>query len=275
MKETIKKILIPTDYSANAYRAANFGLNLAKKMNAEVILFHAYHYPMATAEDMVFIEKMKDGEVSKLQAEVETYQHKYPGVSIKSIVEFGSVVDLVESIVLEEKVDLVIMGTKGETGALDVVFGSVASNIINVVKCSMLIIPEAAHEFKLEEVILATEFRKHKSAEVYAPLLELLDIFGASVAIVNVQKEVDFNEVPSKGEIETDDIFKDYKHSHHFVEASNVEEALFDFSKSHSADMIVTMTRHYNIWEQIWHKSLSKKLALHSSKPLFIIHEDA
>lgn len=275
MVNQINKILIPTDYSTNARRATNFGLELAKILGAEVVLFHSYHFPLTTSEDMVYVEKMKAGEIDKLEEERKTIEAKVNGVAISTIVEYGSAVDHIETIAAQEKIDLIIMGTKGETNGIDSVLGSVASNVINHVKCSTLVIPEETREFQLNEVLLATDFHNINDQEVFGPLLHILDSTDAAVAIVNVKAAIDLAEVPTSTEINIDNTFGAYKHSHHFLEAENVEEALFDFAHLNNADMIVILTKHYSLWQRLWHKSMAKKLALHSTIPLFIIHEDA
>lgn len=275
MQRQIKKVLIPTDYSANARRATEFGLQLAEKMGAEVILVHCYHFPMTTSEDMVFVSKMKDGEQEKLEKERVIVSAKHPELRITSLVEYGAAVDLIESITDKENIDLIVMGTKGESNGLDAVLGSVASNTINNVKCSVLVIPDETRDFDVEEIVLATDFHETQDTTFYWPLLDILDKTDATVSIVNVQSEIDFEDVPSKTELETENIFGKYKHSHHFLESDKVEEALFDFSNVHEADMIVIVTKHYNLWQRLFHKSLAKKLALHSTIPLLVLHEDA
>ncbi|MCB9224757.1 MAG: universal stress protein [Crocinitomicaceae bacterium] len=275
MKKQIKKILIPTDYSTNARRATNFGLELAKKLQAEVLLFHSYHFPLTSSEDMVYVAQMKEGEVQKLEDERKVLENKFGGVKIEVEVEYGSAVDLIQSISQREAIDLIIMGTKGETNGVDAVLGSVASNVINNVKSSVLVIPEETREFKIEEIVLATDFHQLKGDHFFGPLLYILDKTGAAVSIVNVKPNISFEDVPSKQEISIGNVFSDYKYSHHFLEGENIEEALFDYAHLNESDMIVILTKHYTLWEKIWHKSMAKKLALHTTIPLFIIHEDA
>lgn len=275
MHQTIKRILIPTDYSPNATRATEFGLQLAEKLHAEVVLLHCYHFPMTSSEDMVYVAKMKEGELEKLKEVGDAVAAKHKNLSISCLADYGSAVDLIESTSEKEKIDLIVMGTKGETNGLDAVLGSVASNTINNVKCSVLVIPEETRELSIEEIVLATDFHETKNSKFYWPLLYILDKTDASVSIVNVKEDIDLAEVPSRTELETDHIFGAYKHSHHFLESDNVEEALFDFSNIHEADMIVIVTKHYNLWQRLFHKSMAKKLALHSTIPLLVLHEDA
>jgi nucleotide-binding universal stress UspA family protein len=273
MSTSINKILLPTDYSVNAVRASRFGMALAKKLEAKVVLFHSYHFLLADSTDLNYVNEMKEVEESKLNEEKETLQTLYPDVDIVCEVDYGPVVNNVEMVVDRLGIDLVIMGTKGETNQLDAVLGSVASNVINSVKCSTLIIPEETHEFKLDQIMLATDFHQSNSDEIFDSLKSVLRKTDASLAIVNVKSEMEEIDTVSKEEI--GNIFGEFKHSHHYIEGDNVEETLFDFANVNYCDMIVILTKHYSLWQRLFHKSMAKQLALHSSIPLFIIHEDA
>ena len=273
MSKSIKNILLPTDYSVNAVRSARFGMALAKKLQAKVVLFHSYHFLLADSTDLNYVNEMKSIEEKKLEEERETLAALFPEVEIECEVDYGSAVDNIQMVVDRLNIDLVIMGTKGETNQLDAVLGSVASNVINSVKCSTLIIPEATHEFKLSQIMLATDFHQSNSPTIYDALKGILKKTDAALAIVNVKSEVSEIDTVSKEEI--GNIFGEFKHSHHYIEGENVEEALFDFANVNYCDMIVILTKHYSLWQRLFHKSMAKQLALHSSIPLFIIHEDA
>lgn len=275
MKPSINKILIPTDYSVVGIRATHFGLNLAKMTGAEVILFHSYHVPGSNYDMILDVKAMTEEQAQKMNLAKEELQLKYPELSITSVVEFGSVVDNLLSLCEKEQIDLVVMGTKGETNSLDAVLGSVSSNVVNVVKCAVLLIPEEVYLVNISEVMLATDFHPTKSTKYFNPLLTILNKTGASLSIVNVRKQLEVGELPSRFETQIDEIFGSYKHSHHFLESDNTEEALFDFANIHHTDLIVLTTKHYSLWERIWHRSLTKRMALHCNKAMLILHKDA
>lgn len=274
MKNVINKILIPTDYSENAERAMKYGLKLASQLGAEVILFHGYHFLMTTSEDMLYITKMKDGEEKKLEKLRQEVQEDYPSLIVNSIIDYGSTVDLLASICKREKIDLIVMGTKGETNAVDAIFGSIASNTIKMVKCPTLIVPYAAVQFQMNEILFASDFHQTEDFDYLAPLFRILKFSDAAVSIVNVQEYIDFESAASLTEQKIGQLFDKYKHSHHYLESENVESALFDFAHLNSSDLIVLSTRHYSLWQRIWHKSMTKKLALHSTIPVLILHEN-
>ena len=74
-------------------------------------------------------------------------------------------------------------------------------------------------------------------------------------------------------ELKYKELFRNTKHSFHYVETEDVEVGLFQFAEKHHCDLIVMVTRHYNFWERLMHRSLTQKIALHTELPLLILHE--
>lgn len=122
---------------------------------------------------------------------------------------------------------------------------------------------------------MASDFHKLEKYDFFYPLIHILDATDAKVQIVNFQPELDLANVPAIEELKLDSMMDKYKHSHHYLEADDVEEALIEMARSEASDMIVLTTKHYNLWQRIWHRSLTKQMVLHSTTPLMILHEDA
>ena len=46
----MKTIFVPTDFSDNAEKALEFAVCMAKKENARILLFHAFHMPYVSPD---------------------------------------------------------------------------------------------------------------------------------------------------------------------------------------------------------------------------------
>ena len=269
----MKKILIPTDYSSNAQLATHYGMKLATLLNAEVLLVHSYHLPISDPNFVIDLDKNEEEELKKIEEKKEELTALYGTLKIESRVVFGPIVDVLNKLCEHEAVDLVVMGTKGHTNALDSFVGTVASNVINDVACDVLVIPENAIFEGLTEVVLATDYHNLEKYNCFDNLLTLLDKTDASIALVNIQKELNLFQIPSRTENRIEDYFGKYKLSKHFVQSDDVEASLEHFSKSHAADLIALTAPHYSFWQKIWHRSLIKKMALHSKIPVLVLKE--
>ncbi|MFN7012968.1 MAG: universal stress protein, partial [Bacteroidia bacterium] len=125
----MKKILFPTDFSDNAAKAMQYALLLAKELNADLILLNTYKIP---AGGNTSIKSTHLAEILKADAEEglqkvlkEIRSNKeFDAVSIETVSKQGDLVQLVNEMSEEFMFDLVVMGTKGATGAKEVLVGS-------------------------------------------------------------------------------------------------------------------------------------------------------
>jgi len=274
--KNIERILIPTDYSANAQRATRMGISLAKEIGADVFLFHSYNTAAINmAENVIIMEDIKTIEDERLNDAVAEMKVEYGDVNIQCILEFGSVVDWMSRVVDVKKIDLIVMGTKGETDALNKIFGSVATHVINHITCPVLIIPKGHRSYTISEVLFATDFHFTVDVANYlAPFLQLAHDFDPYIHVVQFKSDLGPGpHIKNIEELKLTGLLKHTKHSYHYLETDNTEQALFEFAEKSHCDLIVMVTRNYTLWEKIFHRSFTKKIALHSEIPVLILHE--
>jgi len=141
----IKKILVPTDFSADAEHALAAAKGLARDLGAEIVLMHAYHVdlPMATPAlgggyvlPVGFYEELRAQATKQIEELADGVAKD--GISVTSV----AIEERPFSAILEEakrrSVDLIVMGTRGLTGLKHVAFGSVAERVVREAPCPVL-----------------------------------------------------------------------------------------------------------------------------------------
>ena len=120
----MKTILIPTDFSKNALHALEYAQELFKCERACFFVLHAYaeevygQYKTAEKED---IEKLKQDKKEETEKKMDQLldtvigEPPNPLHNFETVACFDNLVDGVNNFVDEMNIDLVIMGTKGET----------------------------------------------------------------------------------------------------------------------------------------------------------------
>jgi nucleotide-binding universal stress UspA family protein len=162
----MKKILVPTDFSANAFNALIYALNLAEHQSASVELLHVFHPPVVdistSAEvlpELIEISEkqaiqsfeelkarlLEDG-IASLNSLAVTYTHK-----------MGFLVDIINQLNQKNSYDLIVMGTKGASGLKEVFLGSNTSQVIHKVKSPVMAIPEKALFHPIQNIAYATD----------------------------------------------------------------------------------------------------------------------
>ena len=139
---TIKRILVPTDFSADAAAALSYALRFAQPFGASVHLLHVVADPLAagawssavyTAEIAgLHINLVRDAE-QRLQQEAAE-----KGVPIATEVRTGDAAHAVLDVASQKGIDLIVMGTHGRTGLAHLVMGSVAERVVRLAPCPVL-----------------------------------------------------------------------------------------------------------------------------------------
>ena len=143
MDKIYKKILCPVDFSSYSAEALKKGVSLASLFNAELFMAHIVTNPgssmykgkidatMQPKEIVKVVEGMvkdfAEKHVSNIQYEVliKNLEHSYTGI-IKCVEE--------------NDVDLIVMATRGRTGAKRLFLGSVAESAVRSAPCSVLVV---------------------------------------------------------------------------------------------------------------------------------------
>ena len=128
---TIRKILCPVDFSPTSEHALRYGLELGRRMGAEVHLLHVFQLPayampdgalIAAPEQVANLSDRLQQELNKMAAAFEgvTKTHLLEGVPHKEI----------EALANKLGVDMVVMGTHGRGGLAHLLIGSVAERVV-------------------------------------------------------------------------------------------------------------------------------------------------
>jgi nucleotide-binding universal stress UspA family protein len=164
MEPSIKKVLVPVDFSDYSKSSLRYAVNFAKHFNADICLVYVVEpmvYPPDFSMGQIAIPSV-DIEMDKRAAEELSNLAKKeipPEVKFKTIVKTGKpFVEIIET-AAEEDVDLIIIATHGHTGIEHVLFGSTAEKVVRKAPCPVLTLREPIKGFEFKEGI-----KKEKSS---------------------------------------------------------------------------------------------------------------
>jgi nucleotide-binding universal stress UspA family protein len=147
----VEKILAPTDLSKRSMAGVRAAIDLAKKSDAEVTVYHVLcldefiRFELTRARPLM-LEKL----LAKCRAELEgllaaELADLGPLPSIKITVELGVPEKNIIEKAQRDEVDIVVMSTHGRTGLAHVFTGSVTEAVVRRAPCAVLSIrPEPA-----------------------------------------------------------------------------------------------------------------------------------
>ena len=138
---TIKHILVPYDDSQYSNRAFVYALDLAKKYGADItVLSIMYSSPLSThIQHQTTIDDEKKKVMEKSFKRL--CNAAKIGISIKTqMLMESAIVDNIVSFVSSNKVNLIVMGTRGRGGPNRLMFGSVAMATSQKAPCPVMLV---------------------------------------------------------------------------------------------------------------------------------------
>ena len=275
-----KKILFPTDFSDASKNAFIYALQLAESIKAEVVTIHVYQLPQTNyinvseylheiydVNELSNFENYKD-EVPSLRRIAE--QNNLGHIKISHALILGNLVPEIKKITENEKIDFVVMGTKGATGIKETFFGTVATKVMNDVKALVLIIPEHCRYQPIKKMLFLTQYKSEDTA-AFKTVMSLSEIFQAPVDCLRVASAQDesLNDIRADWKV----LMEHQQVVFHSIEGDDVEGIILNFIALHKINLIAMHVYHRNFFEKLFEISLAKKLAFHINVPILGIHE--
>jgi nucleotide-binding universal stress UspA family protein len=144
----IRKILVPTDFSAHADEAFRVAHSLARALGADVVLFHVAQPPAVVSEGGRLLTDPNKGSATNLWERFHNIQPPDPKVRVEHevIVANRPSASHVLEILNKLGCDLIVMGTHGRSGLRHLLFGSVTEAVVRRARCPVMVVKSPAHQ---------------------------------------------------------------------------------------------------------------------------------
>lgn len=273
----VMKILVPIDFSKFSNNAALFAARLAKKVKGEIILFNVVHLeslPRVQISQSVK-HKIEDVRISNAQEDcmrlINELQSSVKGVPISFKITQGYPIEnVIQNYAVANKIDLIVMGTKGASGLKKILFGSNAVAVINTSSIPVMTVPIYSRFNKLKRILYATDMHQlHYEIEKLIPIAQSFDasIYILHILPQNSRKKVDITFIKS-------DLIKKYKYKKilfHVSYNDDILEGINEYVADIRPDLLSMYTHEKMLFDKLFGKSLSDSMAFHSLVPLLTL----
>ena len=136
----LKKILVPLDGSKNSLRGLDEGIYLARQCQATITgLYVIPIYPRNFADAIMPFQIHLSKEAKRFMDGAKK-RCAQKGIVFKSKVIFGSPTVEIEEMSRTGKFDIIIIGSRGQSGIKEAFLGSVANTIVHKSKVPVLVV---------------------------------------------------------------------------------------------------------------------------------------
>ncbi|NLR59593.1 universal stress protein [Chitinophaga polysaccharea] len=277
----MKTILVPTDFSDTAYNAATYALSLARNLGTtRIVLYHAYELivPIPDIPTMIPMVNPDDLRVAsiegleKMKKELDTLVP--PGSTLVIRADNTLLAATIEEVCKNEEADLIVMGITGGSKLEEVLVGSNTIDVVKNTSYPVLIVPGGAKYKPIEKIVFAVDLRKIAETTPVEPLKKLLHIFNAELHVINIDHESRHFSTDTPFEtMLLDTLLEDFNPVYHFIDNPDVVEGIVEFAEENKADIILTIPKKHGLFEGIFKRSRTSKLAYQTHLPLLTLHE--
>jgi nucleotide-binding universal stress UspA family protein len=286
----MKKLLVATDFSANAKHAAEYGYLLAKQIKAGVFLCNIITVPAEMPGSGMVVWPMDEGDVllddsieelKRLKAHLEQTDHTEtfrPPVDYLN--ETGTVKEIVNDVSSKQKIDFVIAGTHQPGGLDGFLLGDHTYDLINACIKPLLIIPATAHFAPIKKIAFASDFEHPENdlKEIYE-LIALAKMLNAEILITHVyNKNMDSLKFEKQIEQFLLEISNkaNYPQIYYRILKQNPVESGLEWLCDHGQiDMLAMVHRAHGFFHTLFKGSHTQKMAKKINIPLLVFPENS
>ncbi|TYP74256.1 universal stress protein [Aquimarina intermedia] len=278
----MKTILVPTDFSQNAYNALFYATRLFKDQECKFYLLNTFEVDtpiltsrIDTTKGNVLYTRLscasKDGLAETLHAitrDCEDYNHSFETLSISK-----KLVETVQNTIKRKKIDLVVMGTQGATRAKEYLLGS---NTIRVVQgntlCPTLMIPSEYVFTNPKDIAFSTDLRRFYGKDEIAPITRLLEMFKAELHILHIRETGKLDEIQQYNYDKLLEHLGDVEVSVHWLEKQKEKsESISNYIREYNIRMLFMVNYKHSFIERMTRESVIRKIGLHVEIPFMVI----
>lgn len=264
------RILLPTDFSENAFQAAAYAARVFGTEGNDYVLVHAFA-DMGMTNPMLAGMKAEQLAQAKadLAAAIERLRQETGANGVNGRMEYGPLTDVVETIRRKEGADVVVMGRRGLAGAS--FFGSNTTDMISRGGLPVLAVPGRADTPAPRRILLANDHE-----EVSGDSLRILRTIAlqdqADVKVVHISKgSATGPEHWNHGIYNT--ALEGVPVSFATYTGDEVAHAIIEAATTEGADMVAILHRQRGFIDRLFNPSLARKLALDSELPLLVLDQ--
>ena len=273
------RLLVASDFTEDAEKAARYAIQLAAQLQADLHFFHAYSLKKKR------IDKMPADILHSLQNEGEFSAHKYYLKYLKHLrAELNEVVAIhpilmegkaEEAIVLQANLlsaDLIILGAGNRKRFSNQMLGNTTTAVIKKAPCPVLIVPEHTKWEPVKHIVYGTSFDE-KDSRVPATIDTMAFQLNAHISCLHIKTEDEVHGKMKHPKLTRIFRLKEDPSNRIFFYTlihPSILKGLCDFSKMYKADILSVLFPQKTGWDKWFGSSMARSLMFRTHVPLLV-----
>lgn len=276
----MKNILIPTDFSDNAWHAISYALMLFKDEMCTFYLLHTYSpafyrmdYVMGGPEVSAIPDAGVDISLAGLEKILADIRSEFPNErhQFELISSFNTLTDEISELTQRKAIDLIVMGTQGASGAKQVFLGTNTVFVIRKAVVPVLAIPENARFHPVRMILFPNDYLSAYEREDLQPLLQLARLQESRLALLHVNEEGGLTETQKDHKAQLERCLEDLEYETVDEDGALMPDAILKYIADHPIDLLVMMNRKHSFLERLLVRQNIDQIGFHIQIPFLVV----
>ena len=279
----MKAILLPTDFSKNSINAIHYAMNLLENEQCEFYITNIQTASSFISDDLMAMSSSATiyqtligtakKSITNLIHTIET-NYKNARHNFQSIVDYDNFIDAINQVCESKNIDLIIMGTKGATGAQKVIFGSNTARIMQRSKTPVLAIPDGCSFTNMDKIGFTSNYSKMCDGKELKPLLDIAISYNSKIDVLHL--------VDGDGLTQNQEVNKGFldsclsKVTHEFIdlESENIYKTIQDYIVNNDIKMLSMMSKKHSFLERLFTRHLVETFVFKIDIPFLVMKNE-
>jgi nucleotide-binding universal stress UspA family protein len=266
-------LLILTDFFQAANRALDYAATLAWPLGTSLVLLHVHRDSLTDPE--LFTGKLSDPDSEALHLTLTSIMSKLPVPAVAEI-GHGRVANAVADAVSRHYPSLVVLGHPDTESTPDELASTTALDLLRTVPYPMLVVPHNVHSTQPpRRVLLAVDGEAFTLGQHIGAIQHLLDVLKAEVTVLHVAEHAGLTTATAEALawVVTAGLTSELPASVRTLSliAPAPAEAILQAAQPADFDIVVLIARPRSFLGELFHRSVTAQVLLHSALPILVL----
>lgn len=276
----MKRILLPTDFSNNAWNAIAYAMDYFANEECFFFILHTYtpalyrpDYILGGPSFSAIPDKGVEIAQAGLEKTVADLEKKYPNKRhrYKTISAFNVLTDEIQEVAQREQIQLIIMGTQGATGAKEVFMGTHTVHVIRKINVPVLAIPNGYRFREIHSIVFPTDFTVSYNEDALQYLIDLTKVKKAKLIVLHVKEEYVLSEKQEKNKKVLAKFIDSITHTFEEVKGQLMPNAIHHYAEKNKSGLLAMINRKHTFLERLVTQPNVDAIGYHTKIPFLVL----
>ena len=264
----MKTIIVANDFSASAENAMMYAGQLAKNIDASLLLLHVYQIPVGMNDIpvlMVSTDELKTNAETGLSRARELLRKNFDSLSVQIESRLGDVVDELRDVCERTDPFLIVVGKHAASGIEQILFGSTALSIIRHTTYPVIVVPDNSSSYKLRNAALAIDASVENVC--IEKIRSVVNELKVQLHIVHVRQE-------KTESLQVNKLVSELNSKYSTIYNHEFAHGIESYIKENDIDLLIILPHKHNLAERLFFRTHTKELLKKISIPVTCICEN-